>query len=92
MTLRMQISAALCAVAARAQSPLLVGYQKTIQVSVPGATAAYSLDSMIAEASAVNGLAVPAFVGSDPSRGSGSRLATSRAVDFGIAAVSQHPH
>ena len=48
--------AALCAVAARAQSPLLVGYQKSIQVSVPGATAAYSLDSTIAEAGAANGV------------------------------------
>jgi hypothetical protein len=37
-------------------SPLSVGYQKRIDFPVPGATAAYSLDSTIAEASAANGI------------------------------------
>jgi carboxypeptidase family protein len=46
----------LITVFAEAQSPLSVGYQKQIQISVAGATAAYSLDSTIAEASATNGV------------------------------------
>src|SRR5579884_3925469 len=41
--------------AAHGQAPLSVGYQKTAQISVSGATAAYSLDSNIADASAENG-------------------------------------
>src|SRR5215469_12125144 len=45
-------------VTAQGQSPLTVGYQKTLQLPVPGATAAYSLDGDggIVEASAANGL------------------------------------
>src|SRR5258708_33143039 len=38
------------------QSPIIVGYQKKIEVSVTGSTAAYSLNSTVAEASASNGL------------------------------------
>ncbi|HWZ42152.1 MAG TPA: carboxypeptidase regulatory-like domain-containing protein [Candidatus Saccharimonadales bacterium] len=45
----------LCALPARAQVPVSVGYLKKIHISVPGATAAYSLDPNIAEASADNG-------------------------------------
>jgi len=37
-------------------APLSVGYQKTIQLSIAGATAAYSLDANIVEASATNGV------------------------------------
>ncbi len=37
-------------------SPISVGYQKRIELPVSGATAAYSLDSTIAEASAANGM------------------------------------
>src|ERR1700757_2757474 len=44
------------AVAAQGQSPLSVGYQKTVQINVSGATAAYSLDSNIVDASASNGI------------------------------------
>ncbi|HET7871116.1 MAG TPA: carboxypeptidase regulatory-like domain-containing protein [Terriglobales bacterium] len=47
---------AVCVVAARGEVPLSIGYQKRIQVAVSGATAAYSLDSSIAEASAANGV------------------------------------
>jgi Carboxypeptidase regulatory-like domain len=39
-----------------AEAPLSVGYQKRIQLPVAGATAAYSLDSNIAEASAASGV------------------------------------
>ncbi|HKV95057.1 MAG TPA: carboxypeptidase regulatory-like domain-containing protein [Candidatus Angelobacter sp.] len=39
-----------------ANAPISVGYQKTVDLSVAGATAAYSLDSTIVEASATNGL------------------------------------
>jgi hypothetical protein len=46
----------LLAVAARAQAPVSVGYQKQVQINVSGATAAYSLDSSIAEASASGGV------------------------------------
>ncbi|HLZ00008.1 MAG TPA: carboxypeptidase regulatory-like domain-containing protein [Candidatus Angelobacter sp.] len=35
--------------AAEAQSPLLVVYQKTVEVNIPEATAAYSLDSAVAD-------------------------------------------
>jgi len=35
--------------AAQGQSPLSVAYQKTLQLPVAGATAAYSLDSNIAD-------------------------------------------
>jgi hypothetical protein len=45
-----------CAIAAQGQSPLTVGYQKTLQLPIAGATAAYSLDSNIADATANNGL------------------------------------
>jgi carboxypeptidase family protein len=38
------------------ESPLSVGYQKQIQIPIAGATAAYSLDSSIVDASATNGL------------------------------------
>lgn len=37
-------------------SPLIVGYQKAVDLSVAGATAAYSLDASIVEASAINGV------------------------------------
>ena len=37
-------------------APRSVGYQKRIQIPVAGATAAYSLDSNIVEASAANGI------------------------------------
>ena len=46
----------LSAIALHAQVPLSVGYQKKIEISVAGATAAYSLDSSIVEASAANGM------------------------------------
>lgn len=49
---RLALLLAACAVAARGQTPLTVGYQKTIDVVISGATAAYSLDSRIAEAGA----------------------------------------
>jgi hypothetical protein len=42
--------------AAQGQSPLSVAYQKTLQLPVAGATAAYSLDSSIADATATNGV------------------------------------
>jgi hypothetical protein len=42
--------------ASHAQAPLSVAYQKRIQLPIAGATAAYSLDSNIAEASASNGI------------------------------------
>ncbi len=45
-----------CAIIAHAQSPISVGYQKRIQLPVAGATAAYSLDSTIVDASAANGI------------------------------------
>src|SRR6476660_1486587 len=45
-----------CASAAQGQSPFSVGYQKRIQLPVAGATAAYSLDSNIPEASAASGV------------------------------------
>jgi hypothetical protein len=47
---------AACTLAAWGQVPLSVSYQKRVQVPVTGATAAYSLDSSIAEAFAANGL------------------------------------
>src|SRR5215472_7790413 len=53
------IIAALCvavAIAAQAQAPLSVSYQKRAQIVISGATAAYSLDSSIVEASAANGV------------------------------------
>jgi hypothetical protein len=37
------------------QSPIIVGYQKTLEVPIAGSTAAYSLNSNIAEVSASNG-------------------------------------
>lgn len=43
-------------VAVQGQAPLIVGYQKHLEIPVSGATAAYSLDSGIAEASASNGV------------------------------------
>ncbi|HWX53249.1 MAG TPA: carboxypeptidase regulatory-like domain-containing protein [Verrucomicrobiae bacterium] len=42
--------------AAQGQSPLTVGYQKIVEFTVPGATAAYSLDADIVEAAAGAGL------------------------------------
>ncbi|HXO39652.1 MAG TPA: carboxypeptidase-like regulatory domain-containing protein [Candidatus Acidoferrum sp.] len=45
-----------CCLAAHGQSPLSVAYQKTLQFPVAGATAAYSLDSSIADATATNGV------------------------------------
>lgn len=59
--------ACLCAalaVAARAQAPFSVGYQKRAQITVSGATAAYSLDSNIVEATALN--SVVEIVGKAP--------------------------
>jgi hypothetical protein len=46
------------------EAPLSVGYQKTIEFSVAGATAAYSLDTNIVEATAANGLV--AIAGKSP--------------------------
>jgi uncharacterized protein (DUF2141 family) len=60
--LRLLLLCAACALAAQGQAhaqgaaPLTAGYQKRVQLPVAGATAAYSLDSSIAEASAVNGI------------------------------------
>ena len=53
-------------VTAQGQSQVAVGYQKTLQLPVPGATAAYSLDGDggIVEASAANG--VVAIAGKRP--------------------------
>src|SRR6266853_3384531 len=46
-----------CCLAAQGQSPpLVVAYQKTLELPVAGATAAYSLDSNIADATAANGV------------------------------------
>ena len=45
-----------CAATAVAQAPVSVGYQKKIEITVAGATAAYSMDSEIAEASVANGI------------------------------------
>src|SRR6266853_1439512 len=46
-----------CCLAAQGQSlPLVVAYQKTLEFPVAGATAAYSLDSNIADATAANGI------------------------------------
>src|SRR6478752_3660086 len=45
-----------CCLAAQGQTPLSVGYLKTLQLPVAGATAAYSLDPNIADASAANGV------------------------------------
>jgi hypothetical protein len=50
--------------AAQGQAPLSVPYQKTLQLPVAGATAAYSLDSSIADATAANG--VVEIVGKGP--------------------------
>ena len=61
---RIALTCCFCAVAAEGQSLVTVGYQKTIQVPVTGATAAYSLDSYIAEAAAANG--VVAITGKSP--------------------------
>jgi hypothetical protein len=54
--LRSLIVLAALAVAVQGQTPFQVGYQKRIEVALAGATAAYSLDSSIAEASAGNGI------------------------------------
>jgi hypothetical protein len=43
-------------IAAHGQAPLSVPYQKTLQLPVAGATAAYSLDPNIADAAAANGI------------------------------------
>jgi len=45
-----------CCLAAQGQAPLSVPYQKTLQLPVAGATAAYSLDPNIADATAANGV------------------------------------
>ncbi|HEV7520449.1 MAG TPA: carboxypeptidase regulatory-like domain-containing protein [Candidatus Angelobacter sp.] len=45
-----------CCLAAQGQAPFSVAYQKTLQLPVAGATAAYSLDSTIADATATNGV------------------------------------
>lgn len=50
--------------AAQGQAPLSVPYQKTLQLPVAGATAAYSLDSNIVDATAANG--VVEIVGKGP--------------------------
>jgi hypothetical protein len=47
---------AVLVIAAQGQSPLTVAYQKTLQLPVAGATAAYSLDSNIVDATAANGV------------------------------------
>ncbi len=44
------------AAAAQGQAPFSVGYQKRVVINVGGATAAYSLDSNIADATAANGV------------------------------------
>jgi len=44
------------AIQAVAQNPISVNYQSRIEVTIPGATAAYSMDSQIAEATASNGV------------------------------------
>ncbi|HVG90460.1 MAG TPA: hypothetical protein VNB54_03120, partial [Alphaproteobacteria bacterium] len=38
------------------EAPLSVPYQKTFELSVAGATAAYSLDSNVVDATAANGV------------------------------------
>src|SRR6476660_7761388 len=53
-----------CCLAAQGQTPLSVAYQKTLQLPVAGATAAYSLDPNIADATAANG--VVEIVGKGP--------------------------
>src|SRR5258708_6995202 len=50
------VSFVLLSAAGFAQTSVSVVYQKTFKVAMPGATAAYSLDSSIAEASAQNGI------------------------------------
>jgi len=57
------LSAAFVA-AAQGQAPLSVPYQKTLQLPVAGASAAYSLDPNIADATAANG--VVEIVGKGP--------------------------
>jgi carboxypeptidase family protein len=44
------------AVAVQAQTPLTVDYHKRLEIAVSGATAAYSLDSSVADASASSGI------------------------------------
>lgn len=53
---RSLIVVAALAIAVQGQVPLSVGYQKRIEISLTGATAAYSLDPSVAEASATNGI------------------------------------
>ena len=55
---------AIAVLAAHGQAPLQVGYQKRVEFALSGATAAYSLDSNITEASVANGLV--AVVGKAP--------------------------
>ena len=45
-----------CAVTAVAQNGISVGYLKKIEITVTGATAAYSMDSLIVEATAADGV------------------------------------
>jgi hypothetical protein len=54
--LRALLLCAACVIAAQGQAPLSVGYQKRISLPVAGATAAYSLDANVAEATAANGV------------------------------------
>ncbi len=52
----MALACALWVLTAQAQSSLSVGFQKNIAFPIAGVTAAYSMDSTIAEASASNGV------------------------------------
>src|SRR5215510_10756200 len=47
---------AAAAFAVQGEAPVSVGYQKTVEFSAAGATAAYSLDANVLEASAANGV------------------------------------
>ena len=49
------VTSAFC-FALQGQSTLTVGYQKRVEIALSGATAAYTLDSNIAEATAANGM------------------------------------
>lgn len=53
---RLMCVAFFCAAAVSAQVPVSVGFQKNVQLPVAGATAAYSLDSEIVEATAADGI------------------------------------
>ncbi|HEY7402476.1 MAG TPA: carboxypeptidase regulatory-like domain-containing protein [Candidatus Angelobacter sp.] len=47
---------AAAAIAVQGEAPVSIEYQKTVEFSAPGATAAYSLDANVVEASATNGV------------------------------------